>query len=109
MCQHLEMVKRDRDYGCSRLWQVVLQNLKAELQSALAPCSRPPYLVVFVDDSMVHEDRCHGVLPPKLIPNPYSNRHYLYKLIDKFAERNLENRPTSLGRQPKGHGANANV
>ncbi len=44
MCQHLEMVKRDRDSGGAR--QVVLQNLKITVQSApsaMAETSSAPY------------------------------------------------------------------
>lgn len=73
MCQHLEVVKRDRDWGCSR--QVVLQDLKVEIQLALARWSKLlPYHVVIVDDSVIHEGRSHEVVPSKLTPNPSSNR-----------------------------------
>lgn len=67
------MVKRDGDHG--RFRQVVLQNLKVAIQSAPAPWSKLlPYRVVIVDDSVIHEGRGHEVSPPKLTPNPSSNR-----------------------------------
>lgn len=67
------MVKRDRNNEWTR--QVVLQNLRVEVQSALEPWPRLlSHHVVIVDDSMIHKSRRHDVPPAKLAPNPYSNR-----------------------------------
>ena len=40
---------------------------------ALRPRRLPHHMIV-VGDSMIHESRGHNVLPPKLTPNPYSDR-----------------------------------